>query len=309
MTEMNKHLKLIRYFLQEKKFSEAEEELSALEMVFENSLIHDLNDSIQQQNSQKGILLIEEYLNSDMPVSRHEKINIEGLKTSIRLLETELSVLHYKKAELLKLIKIYRTRYYEEIAGIVGELLRLRTEILYRQFLQSTVIEDEYLKSEKESEEFHKASIEQRKEILYPLTPLEKKELQIRFRRASKLCHPDLITEKLKENAALIFIELSTAYYRNDLLKVTEILEMLQSKENYFAKITEEYSETESFRQIETKLRADIDALKLEINNIETLQAYRTIKEIKDWDAHFSSLKEKFDAEISRLKEENRDDG
>jgi len=304
---MNKQLKLIRYFLQEKRFSDAEEELSVIEMVFENSLISQLEQCILQKDHSGGILLIDTYFTTNIPVSRQGKISIEGLKTSLKLLETELSVLLYKRAELLKLIKTYRIRYNSEIGDIVVELLRLKTEILYKQFMHRPETEEEYQKSAKNSDEFYNTFREKKKEKLFSLSAYEKKELQFKFRRASKLCHPDLITDKLKEHATKIFVELNRAYYTNDLKKVMEILEMLESKENYFSKITEEVSEIDSLMHIESKLRSDIVNLKQEIKSIETSQGYRTIKDLNDWDAHFIYLKEKFKAEINRLKEENED--
>lgn len=307
MYGIDKQLKIIRYFLQKKRFSDAAEELSAIEMVFENSLISRLDQCILQKDRSGGILLIDEYFTTNVPVNRQEKINSDGLKTSLILLETELSVLLHKKADLLKLIKTYRIRYNGEIAGIVGKLLRLKTEILYKQHLHSPEAEYEYKKSEKSSEEFFNAFREQKEEKLFSLTAYEKKELQFKFRRASKLCHPDLVTDKLKEHATKIFVELNKAYYMNDLKKVVEILEILESKENYFSKITEEVSEIDSLVHTERKLRSDIVNLKQEIKSIETSQAFRTIKDLKNWDTHFIYLKEKFEAEIIRLKEENKD--
>ena len=85
---------------------------------------------------------------------------------------------------------------------------------------------------EQEAEEdyntYHEEFESSKNEEIAKLTEDEQKELKSKYRKASKLCHPDLVSDEQKELATKLFAELSDAYERNDLEKVREILENLE---------------------------------------------------------------------------------
>ena len=53
--------------------------------------------------------------------------------------------------------------------------------------------------------------------MLFKLNPEQKRELKSLYRKASKLCHPDVANGKSALKARATFIELKLAYERNDL--------------------------------------------------------------------------------------------
>ena len=64
------------------------------------------------------------------------------------------------------------------------------------------------------------------------LTHKEKKELKNLYRRARRLCHPDLLSEQLVFLGTEIFKELQLAYESNNLFKVKEIYNMLSGNKS-----------------------------------------------------------------------------
>ena len=60
------------------------------------------------------------------------------------------------------------------------------------------------------------------------ITEEQKQELKAYYRKASKLCHPDVVAEEFKKQAEQIFKDLKDAYDSNDLQKVKEILSNLE---------------------------------------------------------------------------------
>ena len=118
------------------------------------------------------------------------------------------------------------------------------------------------------------------------------KELKQKYRKASKLCHPDVVSEDQKELANKIFAELNAAYERNDLQRVKEILENLEQG-NFFVNKSDKVNENKLLKAEIEKLRLRIKELKLEVQEIKESETYETIIGIEDWDIYFNVTKEK----------------
>ena len=134
----------------------------------------------------------------------------------------------------------------------------------------------------------------------YELSEEEQKELKKCFRKAVKLCHPDIVSDELKSKAQAIIQELNNAYKKKDLNKVKEILFNLENNMSFTVA-----SDSINNREIlETKIvdiRERIYVMKQEIDALKEDETFNTIHEIDDWDVYFSEKKEKLEERYETL--------
>jgi len=228
-------------------------------------------------------------------------IPVEGLRTAIMFLETELSVLEHRRADLYKTLNAFRVRYNATLGMLLGEILRLRLE-QFRRLRDTNPDGDRLLDEAERDYENHRKSVhEVRDEIVQTLSKQKDRELQQKFHKASKLCHPDLVEDSQKARATEIFMDLNNAYYHNNLERVSAILELLeQSRYGLTGKATG-LSTVELLALHENRLKTDISRLKQEIPGIKSSSPYLSLCEIGDWDCYFSEMKEKLEQERDEL--------
>lgn len=108
------------------------------------------------------------------------------------------------------------------------------------------------------------------------------------------------MSDEFKEAAQKIFVSLKQAYDRNDLNKVSTILDDLE-KYNYFKSASESITEKELLKSSIAKLQQQIKSLVLEISTSKQSEAFNSMMEISDWDAYFQTTKEKLKIELEEL--------
>ena len=172
--------------------------------------------------------------------------------------------------------------------------------------LEDDPVYQEYQEVKKEHEDFTNDYEEVRKEQRYEINSNEKKELKKIFRQASRLCHPDVVTDAFRDQANNIMKELNSAYSKKDLSKVREILNSLENGIN-FTVSSDSVNDKDLLKSKIIDLRIHIDALKVEIEEITSDQTFITIKEIDDWDEYFDEIKISLEQEYDRLQSDIED--
>lgn len=229
--------------------------------------------------------------------------DIKGLKTLLKLQEVELSVLAFEKAEIQNYINRFRLKHNEFLSKLIEKILFIRYKIISKKYEENPDYEEDYEDAKKDWENYQK-NIELEKSIRKSISKDSKKEIQKMFREASKMCHPDLISDDFKEQASEIFNELNKAYFNNNIMRVREILTLLKSKKIHLIKITEEINEKEKFEFLLQKFKNDAEKLKDEISNLKNSNSYQTIIDIKDWEKYFKELKMRLQNELENLESE-----
>lgn len=93
------------------------------------------------------------------------------------------------------------------------------------------------------------------------------------YRKASQICHPDRVSDEIKNQAQEIFVELNHAYEKNDLQAVQNILKQLQNG------VFKAKSDTVNQKD---ELRAEIATLKAKLPNLNSkFLQLKTVKAIK----------------------------
>lgn len=222
-------------------------------------------------------------------------VGTENLKQQIKLLETELNNLTNQKADLEKLIHEFSIRHTTELGELIVRILECRKNKAKGTALESDTQED--------YKTFNKQFEALKEEHITQLTNDEQKELKEKYRKASKLCHPDVVSEEQKEFATKVFAELSTAYEKSNLNEIREILRNLENG-NFFVSKSDAITLKQLLEVGIEKLREKIKALNADLDEIKCSETYKTIESIVDWDDYFKNAKHNLLIQLNRLENE-----
>jgi len=206
-----------------------------------NEYLNNINDFNIQYNLNLGDL-IEEILNirqeilhkitaENEDILKAKKKEYNDAKDEYDHLKDEKEKLEAELEELDPFDDAY-DELYEELSDI-NETLNKAQEALNekrkeaktaKEEFEESDTEQEYQEAKKEYEEFSYEHEELTNEDRFELNDEEKIELKQAYRKASKLCHPDIVAGELQEQAQSVFIELNDAYSKKDLQKVKELL-------------------------------------------------------------------------------------
>lgn len=115
----------------------------------------------------------------------------------------------------------------------------------------------------------------------------ERNELKRLWRQASRLCHPDVVADELKEKAHQMMVQLNLARQNADLATIRSLLTQLQSGlEPMMA--SDRLNNLEHLHKKIQQLRIQIDALLKEIAELEAENAWRLAASVRDKEAYFS---------------------
>jgi cell division protein FtsB len=226
----------------------------------------------------------------------YEDPEVARLQRRIKTLVEELAALQQQKSEIEQQIETLHTRHHQELRSLVVELLQLR-----RKHRQSTQTDSEPSEPQASPYEDKTEPNEHADSHHSRLSPAERHALKEMFRRASKLCHPDLVPAEFKAEANVIFIELKTAYEEHNLQRVEEILHLLERGER-LARQPSRNHDKDKLRAEITYLEKRVRATRLEIETLKQSSAYQKLLNIEDWDDYFDDLKAELQRKINRLR-------
>lgn len=220
---------------------------------------------------------------------------IDALRLEIKSLELRINLLSNEKVDLEKLIYEFGVRHNKELGEFIIKLLTLRKEKNLGTPQQQEAEED-YKNYQKEYESAKNQKI-------FSLTEKELKKLKDNYRKASKLCHPDVVSSEQKELAASCFTELNIAYEKNDFKKVEEILANLENGRHFF-KRSDTITEKIVLLNETNKLLQLIKELEEELLKIRRSESFNTINNIDNWDDYFTDAKGRLIIQIKDFENE-----
>lgn len=287
-----KRLELIKSLIALEEESEINTHVSKLKGFSTDVELGTIISLLEQKSYSQAMPAIETYINQHRQLTAYTDPEIEGLKLEAKSLEAELNRLSDEKADLEKLIHEFGIRHNSELGELILKILSYR-----KKKAKGTEKEAE---AEKDYSDYSREYEASKDEKIADLTEEELKELKQKYRRASKLCHPDVVSEEQKELADKLFAELNAAYERNDLQRVREILENLE-KGNFFVSKSDAINERQLLRTEIEKLRIRINELRKQVQDIKATEAYETVTSITDWDIYFKQAKQKLAEQVKGL--------
>jgi hypothetical protein len=220
--------------------------------------------------------------------------DILELKIEYQKLEKYYSLLSDEKEEYEKLFFDFQHLHTIELGEIILEILRLRK----LKFKSDKVrFED----AENDERNYKEQIDTDRSKFQYYLTSEEKKELKMKFRKATFLCHPDKVIDEFKHSAQNFFIELKLAYEANDIKGVTDILKELENG-NCFKTKSETIQNKNKLNTEILNLKGLILKIQAELTKIKESESYNTIIDVSCWQDYFKDTKEKLTLELKALK-------
>lgn len=287
-----KRLSLIKNLISLEEEDEIDEQLIKLLDLHLDSEIELIANQIRQKSYGEAIMLIDKYINSYNQLTVFIDPEIEALRFEAKTLEKQIQVLSNEKSELDKLLHEFSVRHNQELGRLILKILSYRKE--------QSKDSPEYEEAEKDYKDYYSNYKTSKDEKIPRLTPEEQKDLKEKYRKATKLCHPDIVDQDQQELAHKIFIELKNAFEQNDLKKVTEILYDLQHGKAFTSKADISNEKLVLKNEI-VRLRSLLNELEKEIENIKTSEAYITIISITDWDEYFSETKQKLQSQLDEM--------
>lgn len=287
-----KRLELIKNLISLEEESEIYSHVLKLKTLNINSDLEIIINHLQNKAYSNALTEIEKYVNKHKGVTLYVDPEIEAIRFEAKSVELQIQKLNDEKSELEKLIHEYNVRHNEELGELIIKILNYRKE-KYKGTAQEAETKKDY-------DDFFENYETTKEEKIEKLTDEEKKELKEKYRKASKLCHPDVVEEEKKAEAHKIFSELSAAYERNDLKRVSEILEDLEQG-NAFKSKTDITNEKNSLIAELERLRKRLKELTEEILIIKSSETFLNIARIKDWDSHFAKTKNELQQQLIRL--------
>ena len=299
LSKIIKRLEIIKNFVILEEIDEISRSASKLEQYIFNSDIDEIIALIQKEDFGDAIQKIENFINKNQQLSIWSDPEIAALKLEIKNIENQINAFDNEKIELEKILADFEHQHSIELGEIILEILKLR-RIKFKD-------DKEKFEEAKRDEEEYQGQFEAEKEKdIQDLNEEQKKALKKKFRKATTLCHPDKFSNEpieVQKQAEEIFKELNEANAKNDLARVTEILENLE-KGILKAEEGDRISDKEILRATINRLKLKLQQLDSEILNIKQSDTFKTVTSIEDWDIYFEQTKEKLKSELEELKKE-----
>lgn len=271
------------------------------------SAILNLKKEILYKKTIKKIQLQEKY-KENIQTFEETKSTIDELKNTILELEEALEAIDEDDEEYEELVKVHK-ELVEEVEALQEEL-KIQEEELEKtkEFIEDETIEEEYEEAKVNYEEYENEyeHIKETQKNVMELSDDEKVELKKLFKKAARLCHPDIVPDELKAKATELMQQLNDAYSKQDLAQVKQILHSLENG-SVFEILSESINDKELIKEKIKEYKQNIANLEKEINNITKDETYQIIVNLDNWDEYFESLKTELEAEKEKLEEESRE--
>ena len=259
---------------------------------------------IESQSYSEAIKLIDSLFEKFKQIIIYEEPEIPILKLFVRALEIQMILFQDEKTEMEKTIRAFQIKHDKELGKLILEILRIKREKLKVESEHDDSKKAEYEEIKKDYENFKHGHKEIQKEKINELNEEQKKEIKDKYRKASKLCHPDVVAVELIDKALRMSQRLNEAYKQNDLNTVREILERLE-RDNWFVPKSEKMTKKSLLKAQISELGIKLRDLVVEIINIKNSDTYQTINKIKNWDTYFKETKEKLERQLRELEKDH----
>jgi len=285
-------LQMIKSLITLKEDNEITVHISRLQQFSLEGEVENIIILLEGKSYSKAIPAIEAFINKHHQVAIYIDPELEALKLEAKILEKELNDLSDEKADLEKMIHEFGVRHNNELGELILKILSFR-----KKKAKGTPQQPE---AEKDFNDYSQEYEISKNEKIAVLTEIEQKEIKQKYHKASKLCHPDVVSDEQKELAEKLFAELNAAYERNDLKRVMEILENLE-KGDFFVSKSDTISEKQLMKAEIGKIRLRIKELQKQVDEIKESEAFKTVSSITDWDNYFTQPKEKLAEQVKGL--------
>lgn len=256
------------------------------------ALIDKLRFQLEEKEIHTSISLIESFLKSKQTIQKYQDPEVQALRIELNALKIQLSAIEDEKSEVEKIIHQFQTKYNEILGPIILKILHIKSKIAAENSEEKERAEEDY----KEFKNSYENSV---RDTPAKLTEEEKQIIKNNFKAASKLCHPDLVEDKDKEEAAQVFIELKRAYDMNNKETVKAILDDLNR--GLFRKRAEIFNEKDDLLKEVVRLRRCIRDTEKNLRELLQSNLYSTVNTAGNWTEYFVKKEEELNQYLNEL--------
>lgn len=171
------------------------------------------------------------------------------------------------------------------IANLLAEAQELETGLTREEEPARQARDEANDEYEKYREQQHEAEIRLRKGK--DLSDDDQNELKRLWRQASKLCHPDLVADDLKEEANAMMVQLNQAKQRGDVKTIRSLVARLhQGLEPLMA--SDRLNDLTRIRKKMAQVREQIDTLVSELAELEKEESWLLVSSLSNMEAWFA---------------------
>ena len=219
-------------------------------------------------------------------------IELSALTIEIRILELQVQALEAEKADIEKTLHEFSVQHSLRLGDLILKLLELRRA--------QAITDDERTDADVDYGQYNREHTKIRQQSRFELSTDEQRDLKRKFRKAAQLCHPDVVAEALKQQAESLFAELKMANDRNDLKRVSEILETLERGDTFVPR-SETITEKALLKNERSRLQNLAAQLQTNVRTLQQSETYRTISQLTDWDVYFAEKRQQLAGQMEGL--------
>ncbi len=286
-----------------------------VQMADESVDLCEILNSIDVLDYPDALQRITDFLNQHVAVAVYNDPEVSALKMELQGLERRLTALSAERDEILHVLEGFNHLYNVRLGGIISAILRLhmlRARAALAGFQGDAAELDGIRRAHEQAQnDYQQFNGEYEGVLAAPgprdLSPEGALRLKNAYRKASRLCHPDMVAEELKELATAQFQALHQAYNMNDVDKVEEILAVLQAG-GAFVAASEQVQDKDRLRAHISSLRQQLDVIGKELQVIQKDSTWILVEGLNgDYEPYLAEQEADLDAELTRLRQEYRD--
>lgn len=165
--------------------------------------------------------------------------------------------------------------------------------------------DDTYKQAKQEYEQFNESFQEAKEDKVAQLSEDDKSTLKTLFRKAIKLCHPDIVADEFKAQAHELSLLLINARDNGDIQEVSRLLTQLQSG-FAFSVASDQLIERDAIESKIEQLLTKLKELRDEIDALNQNETWLLLTSIDSWDEYFEQQKLELIDYLATLKEAKR---
>ena len=293
-----KRLELIKGLISLEEEDEVSNHVEKLRSLENNAELSAIIECLSEAKWVEAINQIEAFTKRFSGLNQYVDPKVAAIKLEVKNLENSVGSLRSEIAETEKTINQFLLAHNQHLGPVIIKILELKKERL-KSLADDQESKDKWEEANREYEDYQNQMDDSASQEMAVLNDEEKSELKTLYKKAALMCHPDKVSDELREMAEQIFKELNEANSKNNLNRVREIHDDLLKQK--FQSRSDTVNEYDQLLIVRTSLLSKQKALLAELRSMKETDTYQTITGIEDWDEYFQSTKEVLEEQLNGL--------
>lgn len=268
----------------------------------QDDTVQSILKALSQKKYGDAATMITNFIQHSQQLSQYIDPTISGLRLEIQMLEVEITAISNEFNEVQQIMHQFSVRHTKELGETINEILYLKKLKFEKEALIAPSKQTEFESAKQDYDKYYQNFERSKEEIVNNLAIEEQQELKKLYRKASLMCHPDKVATEFESAAQSIFIDLNKAYQANDLNRVKEICEQLETGIQFLNKSVE-VTEILQLKNLVLTLRKKYQEWFASLNELKSSPSYLKISRIDDWDVYFMEIRKVLQEELEGLEQ------